>query len=1462
MTTRKLHYKLYKAKKRWITAAIVTASGLAMFAGASGFGGVKADSVAVQTASTAVAQSSHSSQQDKKTQQPAAKSVSSQSVSESQPASSNGQSNVSRDQQSAAKQTNSAQVSSAKQTEASAKQAPAAVGVQNSQDKSSQGQQKTKSVQANSNSSKLAAQPAKAKQARSSVQTVQPRSYRLLTTSLAQNTKSKKAKKAKKASARKPENQSALEKGKVEQAWKMGYKGQGMVVAVIDSGADTNHRDFKGTVSGARLSKTDMEKKISQLGYGRYVSPKFPFVYNYSSHSNDWIKSRDSEHGQHVTGILAANGQAHNNQKYVTGIAPDAQVLEMRVFSQFEDEDPNDVAQAIYDAVRLGANVISMSIGQGADNNRRNDIETRAVNYAVQHGVLVAVSASNNGNSASVIAPNIMYEPGTSQGRYRPLNSGTIANPAAASAALTVGAENSSKGYDSDMAIYSSWGPLAYFTLKPDVSAPGDNITSTGNNNTYIQMSGTSMAAPYAAGVSLLVMQYLKHNTNLQGAALVQAAKAMVMNTASPIIQEGFSLPYSPRFEGAGGINAQAALTTPVYVLSAAKTGSVSLKKIGKKTKFKLTFINRSNKTVHYRFKDIYGPLTEQRLKLDGAFYDVKLKGGKVSGSKNIVLLPHQSLTLTFTLDLTKAKKLHKNELVEGWLRFESLDGKPNLTIPYLGYYGDLTSERVFDKAANNKKNVIGGNYFINEKSYPRGIADQNSLKYLVNQGKISWQKAGQLYVSGKVAFSPNNDKRSDVIKPYAFVKQNLQDLKIRILDSKGHVIRTLADAKGLDKSYFSDDTGGNTDLTLSLALRRNPNIFNWNGKVYSLKKGRYVTVKDGKYTYQYIAVLWNKGKKQVQKANYSVIVDTRKPKIKHVRYSRKKHRLTFRYSDRGVGFTNYSMMMLRINDKTYGFKLASKSGRFTNKKKTSGRMSIRLTKAMLKQMGRGRNFFRISLSDTADNTGTKSLTVPGMKRHAKITIWNAVYGAGFSRHSKYYIAKSKKFRLHGSALHGFYYRGRRVRVRHGRYYVAVPVNAGTVKFTSDKQGKKVLLLFRTKTSKAQFIWEHVGGSVRNWGQNVYTVKAGSKRNVIVQALVPKGSNVKAYARDYFTGKHYQGKIKNGIATFKVNVGRAGSTVLTGWSEVVGPYYYDRQRSANASKNFIGLLYEKGSSIRRQKTNSQQLGVKLVPKYVKTSQLGNPVPLPGHKASDNPLATYQNKNIHFSNIKDNAYNIFGRNAVAKGYYNPQTRKFTVRGRVDKNVKTLIMVGDNPNEKAAANKVTIGKDGRFSYSFSMGPTSERPLSYIYYTEKGTKVRGTVNIILDTVLPKLKLGVKAKTKQTKRGLEVYTSNPRVKLQGTATDNLDGYSLTIDGNNIFRQYMDSGINYIPALYTQKPNGTNPYPTYKFSHTVNLSKKKRGTYVARIVLRDQVGNQVNKKVYIHYKPVAKRHHAKHRKH
>ncbi len=178
----------------------------------------------------------------------------------------------------------------------------------------------------------------------------------------------------------------AVDMTQATQVWdELDYKGEGTVVAVIDSGIDVKHKDLK---------LTDIKKAKIKTAANSYGTLKVPYVYNYADKNYDVIDKNPATdmHGMHVAGIVAANGD-------VKGVAPEAQVLAMKVFSNNPDNPSafaDDIVAAIEDSVTLGADVINMSLGSPSGYVDANDSEQVAIKKATEKGVMVVVSGGNS----------------------------------------------------------------------------------------------------------------------------------------------------------------------------------------------------------------------------------------------------------------------------------------------------------------------------------------------------------------------------------------------------------------------------------------------------------------------------------------------------------------------------------------------------------------------------------------------------------------------------------------------------------------------------------------------------------------------------------------------------------------------------------------------------------------------------------------------------------------------------------------------------------------------------------------------------------------------------------------------------------------------------------------------------------------------------------------------------------
>lgn len=705
------------------------------------------------------------------------------------------------------------------------------------------------------------------------------------------------------------------------------------------------------------------------------------------------------------------------------------------------------------------------------------------------------------------------------------------------------------------------------------------------------------------------------------------------------------------------------------------------------------------------------------------------------------------------------------------------------------------------------------------------------------------------MYESGKVAFSPNNDNKSDLLKPYTYLKQNVKDLKAVVLDAQGNVVRVVADVQGVDKSY--DENGVTKDTSLSVSMRDNPDAFEWDGKVYNSKTGQMEVAKDGNYTYRLVATLWNEGPHQVQTADFPVVIDTVAPTLSNVKYDEATNTLSGEYQDTGAGFTNYSYATVTVNDKVFGYKLSDGQSAFDNAEKTKGHFSFTLDKDAVAALSGAKNKVSVVLSEVADNPVVYSVNVAGKDiDKPAVSVWNATNGLAFDQSSTSYNKDTKTYTLIGGANQDFYLNGKLVQVQNGQYSVPVDVNSTNLVFSTDAAGKNVLKNFSTVTPKAFFNWQVTDTFAGNFGVSINSVETNRKDDVVVQAAVPKGENIQAFAKDYFTGELYTGEVNDGVATFHVHTSINGGrrALLTGWTVVNGPSYNDKQETSQrgvASSNHLGVYYEVDAADRPVYTNRNQLGVEVKDEAANVDTFG-PGAYPGHAPSDLTTRTASNPNIHFDYMNDNDTTRFGQNAVLKGYYDPATMKFTVTGNVDDNVTSLTVLGDSSNENDPANQVKLNPNGKFSFAVTANSTGQRPIAYLYKTKDGQTVRGTLNLILDTVKPTLEVN-----QVNGNELELWTNNPKFVLSGKVNDNLDGYRLYVNGNNIYREFLNSGYNRLEGLNTDTEL-TNPYGDHEFEQVENLNDNndQPTTHIFTVNVVDQAGNTVTKKLTVHFDP------------
>ena len=510
------------------------------------------------------------------------------------------------------------------------------------------------------------------------------------------------------------------------------HRGSGQVIEIIDTGFDTSHSAFAGSVEGTRLSQADVTSLAATLGEGRgggWVSAKIPFAYDYADGDADVTYPAPGEfpdqtddarytHGTHVAALAAANGSEFR------GAAPDAQLIMAKVLGN-DDQNINDsvLLAALDDAAVLTPDVLVVSVGDDSGQNG-DALAVYADVYAALADKGIAINAPAGDYTSSAWGNwNSDNLPFATDADF-----GAIIWPALDSNALATASLDEVKRTDgqplpdASPSYFSSWGVTPDLRLKPEIAAPGGDVMSALPAGTYGRRAGTAEASAQVAGIAALVRQRVAADPAFAGmsAADKDAVVAnFLMGTAHPVVDatQADGAFYSPRQVGSGLVDAVAATTSPVYpsVVGAANPSRPKAD-LGDGTdgwSFQVQLTNVSDTDRTYT-------LGGQALSptIEGNSFTFRSTNWTNTGiglafSTDSVTVPAKS-SATVTVTVTPKGEFAsyananapKGTFIDGVVTFTSREGQPDLTVPYMGFYGSWGDPSVFDSKWDGNENA------------------------------------------------------------------------------------------------------------------------------------------------------------------------------------------------------------------------------------------------------------------------------------------------------------------------------------------------------------------------------------------------------------------------------------------------------------------------------------------------------------------------------------------------------------------------------------------------------------------------------------------------------------------------------------------------------------------------------------------------------------------------------------
>ncbi|HEM6085126.1 TPA: S8 family serine peptidase [Streptococcus suis] len=435
---------------------------------------------------------------------------------------------------------------------------------------------------------------------------------------------------------------------------------------------------------------------------------------------------------------------------------------------------------------------------------------------------------------------------------------------------------------------FSSWGPTVNLELKPEIVAPGEDVYATLNDNRYGSMSGTSMASPIVAGASALLLPRIRQMTPPEGMTRMDLLRIILMNTATPLVDvldsSGHALENSPRQQGAGLLQIDRAFETDVILHHRLK-GGVELKEIGRETEFEVTLENLGNQQRSFAVS-AGKVLTSQDVPVDRIgrsgkvvkeIHATEIKGSSLHLSEQSIQLgPKEKKTIRLKLDAGEAK----DQFAEGYIYFKSLtEGQSDISIPYFGFVGDWSKERIVDAPAWENSSKLKLTSVLSSYKY-------NKSGRYIELGREKIQ-------DNQSPLNPENiaiqNQHSDSQIGNAFVRfALLRDITNYDLDivkeatEDAPVLRRIDTGTMLSRIRYVDYFESLSEYS---KFRTPIELHRWDGKLYDASQDENIPAPEGQYFFR--LRVKNKENGAYQYTYLPVKIDNQKPEILAIDTSR-----------------------------------------------------------------------------------------------------------------------------------------------------------------------------------------------------------------------------------------------------------------------------------------------------------------------------------------------------------------------------------------------------------------------------------------------------------------------------------------------------------------------------------------------------------------------------------------------